>query len=413
MKKVVVTEINSCRLCGTSSLESILDLGDISVTSYFPLSEEVDPPKAPLEMVICSDCGLIQLRHSVNQDFLFGNIYGYRTGLNTEMAAHVQSLAVHLKEFCGLNVASKVMDIGSNDGTFLNKLAGDSMQLVGVDPNSIDMKEFYSPGITIIPEFYSNKILPGTKFDLITSIAMFYDVEDPITFAKDIENSLTSEGVWFFEQSYAVSMFENNSFDTICHEHLMYYTLRSLNRVLASANLKIINVKLSSANGGSIGIYATKINSERKSEVNIDELLKIENEKLPALVTNFKTSVEILKLEVKKFVSEQIQLGKTIWGIGASTKGNTILSYFELDSSCIQGIADKNPLKLGRVTPGTRIPIYPKENIENVKPDYAIVLPWHFKKSITSNEESYLKSGGKLVFPLPHLTIVEDSNPIT
>ena len=410
MKKVIVTEITSCRLCGNSNLESILDLGNISVTSYFPLKDEVDPPKAPLEMIICSECGLIQLRHSVNQDFLFGNIYGYRTGLNTEMAAHVQSLALHLKDFCGLNDASRVMDIGSNDGTFLNMLAGSSMQLVGVDPNSIDMKEFYSSGITIIPEFYSQSIMPDTQFDLITSIAMFYDVEDPIAFATDIESNLAPDGIWFFEQSYAVTMFENNSFDTICHEHLMYYTLRSLNRVLTSANLKIINIKLSSANGGSIGIYAAKKTSVRQTEVNIDELLKIENEKLPTLVSNFRTSVENLKHEVQKFVSEQIELGKTIWGIGASTKGNTILSYFELDASCIQGIADKNPLKLGRVTPGTRIPIFPKENIERLKPDYAIVLPWHFKKSITSNEETYLKSGGKLVFPLPNLTIVEDSS---
>ena len=409
MKRVVVTEINACRLCGNSNLESILDLGDISVTSYFPLKEEIDPPKAPLEMLICSDCGLIQLRHSVNQDFLFGNIYGYRTGLNTEMAAHVESLALHLKEFCGLDNDAKVLDIGSNDGTFLNMLAGDSMQLVGVDPNSIDMKEFYSPGISIIPEFYSNKIFPETKFDLITSIAMFYDVEDPITFATNIESNLAPEGVWFFEQSYALTMFENNSFDTICHEHLMYYTLRSLNKVLSSSNLKIINIKLSSANGGSIGIYATKNTSKRPTLVNIEELLEIESKKLPSLITNFKTSVEDLKFQVQKFVSEQIQLGKTFWGIGASTKGNTILSYFELDSSLIQGIADKNPLKLGRVTPGTRIPIYPKENIEKMNPDYAIVLPWHFRKSITLNEDEYLKSGGKLVFPLPTLTIVEGS----
>jgi hypothetical protein len=287
-------------------------------------------------------------------------------------------------------------------------LAGDSMHLVGVDPNSIDMKAFYSSEITIIPEFYSRKILPDTKFDLISSIAMFYDVEDPISFASDIENNLSENGVWFFEQSYAVTMFEKNSFDTICHEHLMYYTLRSLSKVLVSANLKIINIKLSSANGGSIGVYATKKTSTRRNEIDFEELLKIENEKLPMLVKEFKTSVEKLKIEVRKFVLEQIHLGKTIWGIGASTKGNTILSYFELDSSCIQGIADKNPLKLGRVTPGTRIPIYPKESIEKLNPDYAIVLPWHFKKSITSNEEAYLKSGGKLVFPLPTLTIVED-----
>jgi hypothetical protein len=406
MKNVVVTEIEACRLCGNSNLESVLDLGDISITSYFPLIDEVDPPKAPLEMLLCSDCGLIQLRHSVNQDFLFGNIYGYRTGLNTEMAAHVEELARHLKEYCSLNDTSKVLDIGSNDGTFLNQLIGGLNFLVGVDPNAGDMKEYYSPGIQIIPEFYSSDILPHTKFDLISSIAMFYDVENPVKFARDIHSSLASEGIWFFEQSYAVTMFENNSFDTICHEHLMYYTLGSLNKVLTSADLKILDIKLSNANGGSIGIYASKSTSTREVKIDLEKLLHNETEKLPMLIKNFKTSVEQLKEEVSQFVTQQISLGRSFWCIGASTKGNTILSFFGLDSRSIQGIADKNPLKLGRVTPGTRIPIFPKNEIEKQMPDFAVVLPWHFKKSICENEKEFLSGGGTLLFPLPTLNLV-------
>ena len=405
MKNVVIVEVENCRLCNSAKLKSILNLGDVHITSYFPRINELDPPVAPLHMLICEDCGLIQLQHSVNQDFLFGNVYGYRTGLNTEMVTHVEGLALKLKNF--LEPGSNVLDIGSNDGTYLNMLIGNGYNLVGIDPNAEDMKDYYKGGIELITNFFTKEIVSPKKFDLITSIAMFYDVEDPVLFAKDIESCLTNDGVWFFEQSYAVSMFENLSFDTICHEHLMYYTVKTLNKVLSSANLKIDDIQLSNANGGSIGITASKKSSNRIAEVNVDEFIKNESLRLPQLISDFESKVSLQKNRLVNFVSGELKKGKTFWCIGASTKGNTILSFFQLDGSAISGIADKNPLKLGRVTPGTRIPIFAKESLLEANPDYAIVLPWHFKRSIIENESEYLRNGGQLIFPLPIFQVLD------
>lgn len=407
MKKVDIAEINNCRLCKSPKLSSVLNLGNIPITSYFPKMDENDPPSAPLHMLICAECGLIQLKHSVNQDFLFGNLYGYRTGLNTEMVSHVESMALYLKNYSGITIGDNVLDIGSNDGTYLNKLTGAGLNLVGIDPNGLDMKEFYSDEIEVIPDFFSAETVLNRRFELITSIAMFYDVEDPIGFAINIENSLADNGVWFFEQSYAPTMFKNLSFDTICHEHLMYYTVKALNRILDSAELKIDDIKLSDANGGSIGIFASKKTSKRIVKIDIDEFIEKESNDLPTLIANFTSGVGEIKGQLLDFVNEQISQDKTFWCIGASTKGNTILSYFGLNAETISGISDKNPLKLGRVTPGTRIPIFPKEALIEAKPDFAIVLPWHFKKSISENESEFLSRGGKLIFPLPTFQVLE------
>jgi len=407
MRKVEIIKQKKCRLCKSTEISGILNLGDVPITSYFPKLEEMDPPSAPLHMVICSGCGLIQLQHSVNQDFLFGNVYGYRTGLNTEMVLHVQDLAHQLKAVSGIEAGASVLDIGSNDGTFLNVLIGNRFNLVGIDPNADDMREYYDNEIEIVSNFFSGNNF-DKKFDLITSIAMFYDVEDPVSFAKNIESSLAENGIWFFEQSYALTMFENFSFDTICHEHLMYYTVDVLNKILDLANLKIDDIQLSSANGGSVGIFASKKSSNRLVKVNVDDFIQKESARLPNLIANFQLNVRLIKKQVVDFVIGEAASGKSFWCIGASTKGNTILSYFQLNDQVISGIADKNPLKIGRVTPGTRIPIFPKEALVEANPDYAIVLPWHFKKSISENESDYLRNGGKLIFPLPIFQVVED-----
>lgn len=405
MKKVEIITKKECRLCRSIELSSVLDLGDVPITSYFPKIDESDPPSAPLHMLMCNNCGLIQLKHSVNQNFLFGNNYGYRTGLNVEMVSHVEALALKMKRVCGLEAGANVLDIGSNDGTFLNKLAGNGYNLVGIDPNAEDMRQYYDREIEVISAFFGDEVL-GRKFDLITSIAMFYDVEDPIQFAKNIESSLTDNGIWFFEQSYAVTMFENSSFDTICHEHLMYYTVNAIRRILDSANLSINQIQLSKANGGSIGIVASKKSSKHTESADLHKFIELEILKLPMLISSFENNIKTIRDQMKTFIAEQVALGKTFWCIGASTKGNTILSYFKLDSLVISGIADKNPLKLGRVTPGTRIPIFSKEALLEASPDYAIVLPWHFKKSICENEREFIKNGGRLVFPLPSFQVL-------
>jgi len=401
-----VDEIMNCRVCKEPVLIEILDLGLSEISSYFPLLRESDPPRAPLILVECAECGLVQLKHNVDQDFLFGNTYGYRTGINPSMQSHVEGLAVWLTDTYNIQPGAKVLDIGSNDGTFLNKLVDKDFRLYGVDPNYEDMAHFYSPHIIGKKAFFDAKLFAGLKFDLITSVAMFYDVNDPVDFACQIRSLLSESGIWYLEQSYLIDMLQNNSFDTICHEHLLYYSLETLSRIMGKAGLKVVGINRSKANGGSLGIAVAHIDSEMKVDAEIQKLLSKEIEMRRELIINFTSEVQRLKAEINKVISEIIEQGKSIWGVGASTKGNTILSFLGLDSTKITAIADKNPLKLGRVTPGTRIPIVAADELYRVKPDYALVLPWHFRDFIIEDERNYLKTGGELMFPLPNLEII-------
>ena len=393
------SEIRKCRLCGNPDLDLVLDLGNSPVTSYFPLLNETDPYSTPLELVICNICTLIQLKHNTDINFLFGNTYGYRTSLNPTMKSHVEKLSDWLFSRVNLNLESAVLDIGSNDGTFLNKL-GDKVGIkVGIDPNCNDMIDYYNDDIEVIADFFSaDKV--NCKFKLITSIAMFYDVDDPISFAQQIKSILDIDGYWFLEQSYVLDMLQNYSFDTICQEHLMYYSLTSLSYVMDKADLEIVEVKPSLANGGSMGILVTHKNlNSRENE--LVQIFKNEKIQLNQLVEKFKVRVPLLKESLNKYLNNIKLNGAIIWCIGASTKGNTILNYLGLDNKTITGIADKNPMKVGRVTPGSRIPIYPAGELAKSSATHALVLPWHFRDFIIEDESDFLRNGGVLIFPVP------------
>ncbi len=402
----LITEIKVCRVCKHKDLELVLDLGQSEISSYFPLIHESDPPKAPLVLTECMNCGLVQLKHNVDIGFLFGNVYGYRTGLNPSMQLHVESLADWLCETFDIPSSGKILDIGSNDGTFLNRLCGGDFRLYGVDPNYEDMKHHYNPRIIGEKAFFDSRLFSGIKFDLITSIAMFYDVDDPVDFARQIASILNKNGMWYLEQSYLPDMLRNKSFDTICHEHLLYFSLESISNIMESVGLKVVAYKKSRANGGSLGVVVTHFDSEIQADKEIQDLLTKEIAEKKDLMLSFKTEVFQLKTQINQLISRIREDGESIWCVGASTKGNTILSFLGLDATTIGAIADKNPLKLGRVTPGTRIPIVSAEELFKMKPNYALVLPWHFRDFIVRDEQKYLSSGGKLIFPLPNLEIV-------
>jgi SAM-dependent methyltransferase len=402
----IFQEIKSCRLCGSSNLSSIINLGMIEITSYFPQPEEKDPEKAPLHLILCEACTLLQLQHTVDQNFLFGNIYGYRTSLNEEMVDHVQGLAKYLEYSACLNLSDSVLDIGCNDGTFLNQLSQKGYNLIGIDPNASDMSQWHSSEIYSITDFFSASYFVATKFKLVVSIAMFYDVSDPMGFAKEVKSILHEDGVWFLEQSYVLDMLMNFSFDTICHEHLMYYSVTTLDKIMKMVGLEIIDIIPSTANGGSIGLLVGHTGKHSVSS-EILRILTLEAEQLQLLLERFVTGLGKLKVEICSFLNELQFDEQEIWCIGASTKGNTILNYLGLDRNLITAIADKNPLKNGRVTPGTRIPIRSAKSLNESNCRYALVLPWHFKKSIVESEREFLQKGGKLIFPLPQLEIVE------
>jgi hypothetical protein len=278
-----------------------------------------------------------------------------------------------------------------------------------MDPTSKKFAEFYDDSIVRVEDFFNKKTFLSTSnaADLIFSIAMFYDLDDPISFVTDISSCLTAEGIWHFEMSYLPSMIDTNSFDTICHEHVEYYSFSAIEYILNQAGMKVIDLELNEINGGSIAITAAKASSEQRPSGLVEWLRANEINRFGDFrneLTRFSKRVEYQRVQIQSLIQKLKLDGKLIWGVGASTKGNVLLQYCGLDSKLIDGIADVNPYKYGRETPGTRIPIKSEEEMLLAKPDYAIVLPWHFKPTIINRSEQFAMQGGKLIFPLPMVT---------
>ena len=285
---------------------------------------------------------------------------------------------------------------------------------MGVDPTIKKFRKFYKKKTIIIPDFFSlntlKKYSVSKKAKAITSIAMFYDLENPISFAQEVYEALDNDGIWHFEQSYMPSMIKNISYDTICHEHLEYYSLKSLKYILDKSEFKIIDIELNDINGGSFAITVAKKKSKKFKESSlVDWLLKKEDlykfNKLDTLF-DFKNKVFKHKKLLKDLILNLKDMKKKVGGYGASTKGNVILQFCDLNNNIIPYIVDVNPFKRNKLTPGTKIKIINDIDFKKKKPDYLLVLPWHFKNHILQKENSFIKRGGHFIFPLPDIEIV-------
>jgi NDP-4-keto-2,6-dideoxyhexose 3-C-methyltransferase len=410
-------EITKCRICGNNALDEIIDLGNQCLTGVFPRSRSQKVEKSPLRLVKCSEsargaCGLLQLRHSHDPKGMFGNNYGYRSGLNPEMVSHLHRKVDSLLELVDLQRGDLVVDIGSNDGTLLSgypKPLG--LRLVGVDPAGRKFLKYYPPDSELISEFFTSetvgKFVGNQHAKVITSIAMFYDLESPFSFMQNIYDTLADDGIWHFEQSYMPSMLANNSYDTICHEHLEYYGLKQIKWLTDRANFKIIGVKSNGVNGGSFAVTVAKKNSRYgECSTEISEMLSTEkvqglSEASPYL--KFAKQVHNHKRELRNFVKTSRLQHKRVFGLGASTKGNVILQYCGFSEEDIEFIGDVNPEKFGCYTPGTGIPIISEQEAVKRQPNFFLILPWHFRSYFMSNRAKYGDSA--LVFPLPNLTV--------
>lgn len=417
-------KIKKCRVCGNSDLVSILDLGRQVLTGVFPCSKNEPLTCGPLELVKCCDarkggaCGLLQLRHSYDFAELYGKNYGYRSSLNNSMVEHLRNKVERITGLFNLSKGDLIMDIGSNDGTLLKSYPDRKYLLVGVDPTGDKFKKYYPKHIRLIPDFFSADSLARhfgcRKAKVITSIAMFYDLESPLSFMEQIYRALAEDGIWVFEQSYLPAMLKMNSYDTICHEHLEYYALRQIKWMTDKAGFKIIDVELNNVNGGSFCVTVAKSNSAYREATGLINKLLCEEERsgLNTLVPyrNFSKKVFKHREKLLTFIKETKAKNKVILGYGASTKGNVILQFCKLSEKDIPFIAEVNKDKFGCFTPGTLIPIISEEEARNMKPDYFMVLPWHFKENIIHREKEFLRSGGKLFFPLPSLEIAAKIN---
>lgn len=397
----------------------ILDLGVQHYTGRFPKAREQEIPKGPLRLVWCPESSLVQLGDTFPQSELFGDEYGYRSGLNASMVKHLSNKIQILEEKFQLKDNDIVVDIGSNDATTLKSYKNSKLVKIGIDPTGKKFKEYYTSDISLIADFFSAEDLltltDNKKVHLVTSISMFYDLDDPIQFAKEIKRILHQNGVWHFEQSYLPTMLKRLSYDTICHEHVTYLSLHSIEKIVAAAGLKILSVGFNDINGGSFYVNAThKENST--AAVDTAALLAIkENEEIIGLTSGkafeeFSQNVLKHKTEIIQMLTTLKNEGKTVLGYGASTKGNVLLQYCGITESLLPAIAEVNPDKFGSFTPGTKIPIISEDEAKKMNPDYYFVLPWHFKENIIERERSFLGRGGCFIFPLPEITIYSENS---
>lgn len=416
-----LTHRKTCRVCGSSALTPVINLGEQYLQGSFVKPGKEEPPlrKIPLALVRCDPtrdehaCGLLQMQHTVPPEILY-SAYWYRSGTNQTMRNHLQGIAEDGISMIGKSKAL-VLDIGCNDGTLLKYYPKDFIKF-GVDPS--DVAQEIGDDITVIQDIFPSKELlkrtKGQKFDVITSIAMFYDLEDPVTFCQEIKAALAENGVWIFEMSYMPSMLKMNSYDTICHEHLEYYSLAVLDIILKKADLKIVDAVLNDINGGSIRCYATHIdNFSFKKQEAMQRLQQLRQEEFDIELDtdkpykNFQDRINVHKEQLIGMLKTLKKEGKSIHIYGASTKGNTILQWCGIDSRIIDYAAERNPDKYGAYTLGTDIPIISEAESRAMNPDYYLVLPWHFKEEFLKREAETLKNGVGMIFPLPTVDIIK------
>ncbi len=410
---MIYKKIKKCRNCGSGNLKIILDLGMQSLTGKFPKSKRKNVLKTPLSISLCIKCKFVQLSHNFNNKYLYNLEYGYESGINTTMTKHLSGIARKVQKFKKLTKNNIVMDIASNDGTLLNSY-NKQVQKIGVDPILKRFEKKYKNIKYKIPNFFSyndfKKLKLKKKIDVITAFAVFYDINNPNKFLIDIKKILDPNGIFIMEQSNLAYMIKLNSFDTICQEHLGYYSTKVIKEILEKNGLKIFNHEYNDSNGGSSRYYITH-KENKKIKINkkeINKALKFESEfQLGSIKTykKFNANIKKMKKECLKKIKSILSQGKIIHGYGASTKGNVILQYLNLNNKQIKFISDRNPFKYNRCTPGTKIEIISEEKSRNLNPDYYFVLPWHFKNEILKREIKIRRKGTKFIFPLPNFNI--------
>ncbi len=413
-----------CRVCGCSDLTPVIDLGDQYLQGSFLKPPTQNPPdrRVPTRLVRCdvarseNACGLLQLAHSIPPEILYAN-YWYRSGTNETMRRHLAEIVASALAIA-VPAQRRVLDIGCNDGTLLGHVP-DSFERWGIDPSDIAATIALPVRVinTVFPSDQATHALRGLKFDLVTSVAMFYDLENPVGFARSVHDLLDTDGIWVVEMSYMPLMLAMNSFDTVCHEHLEYYSLAVLNTIMARAGLRVFQVALNWINGGSIRAHVCRADCFRHDTGQARDLIRRlqVNEFQMQLDTSvpyvaFQSRIEALRAEMTALLARIHADGGSIHVYGASTKGNVLLQWYGIDSTAIPFAADRNPDKVGALTLGTGIRIISEEQSRAMRPDYYLVLPWHFKAEFLSRERETILAGTGMIFPLPAITVVTAAN---
>jgi NDP-4-keto-2,6-dideoxyhexose 3-C-methyltransferase len=411
-----IVETVACRICGNRELLPVLDLGTQALTGIFPASREQPVPTAPLELVRCSPagCGLIQLRHTADLTLMYGEHYGYRSGIRPYMINHLHGKVARLTGMVDLAPGDLVVDIGSNDSTLLRGYRTDGLTRVGVDPTGEKWREYYPEHIDLIPDFFSKAVFTeryGRRTaKIVTSVAMFYDLPDPVAFMAEVRDIMADDGVWLIEMSYLLSVLEVLAYDAVCHEHLEYYALSQIEWMAGAVGLVVSTAELTEVNGGSLCLTLVKDPARHKIDTaGLDRIRRREAElglDTPAPYETFGRRVREHRDALRGFLDESRSTGRLTLGYGASTKGNVVLQYCGIDERDLPVIGEVSPGKHGCFTPGSGIPIVSEEDAKARRPDQLLVLPWIHRDGFVEREQAFLAAGGRLVFPLPTISAV-------
>ena len=408
-------KINFCRNCKSKKLENLFTLGSLSYTGKFPKNSKSNVKSEMLSLIKCKKCNLVQLDRNFNPNYLYNEDYGYRSGINKTMTNHLSQTAAKLSKIVKLKKGDFVLDIASNDGTLLNAYKTKGIQTVGIDPILKKFKKFYKEINFSINDFFSYKSIVNAKiknkFKAITALSMFYDLDDPNKFLSDIEKIIDKKnGVFLLEHADLLSIIKNNLFDTICHEHLEYYSSSVIIQMAKKNNLRVYNIEYNKVNGGSARYYICHKDAVYKNKK--ERIIKVLKDEIKFGLKNkntykiFFAKIDSIKKKLKTILRNIKEKKGIIHGYGASTKGNVLLQFFNIGKETIDYIADRNPLKSGCYTPGTKIKIVNENFSRSKNPDYYLVLPWHFKKEILIREKKTINKGSRFIFPLPNLKIV-------
>tara|TARA_B110000444_G_scaffold246516_1_gene268153 strand:- start:2482 stop:3747 length:1266 start_codon:yes stop_codon:yes gene_type:complete len=413
----------TCRLCGSKSLTPVIDLGEQMLASAFVSEENKDCipfRKVPLELVRCNPekdengCGLVQLKHTFPSDIMYTD-YWYASGVNQTMRDALSDISSRAKAFVTIEDGDVAIDIGCNDGTLLQSYNEPRLDLVGFDP----AKNFLgreNEGFTRISDYFNKDSFYAArkekKAKIITSIAMFYDLEDPTSFTQDIFDILDDDGIWILQMADLPNMLKDNMFDNICHEHTTYYHLAPMEFLLKRCGMKLVDVEMNDVNGSSYRFYIRKLSGppaegdalKRMAKVRFDEFNMALDTDEP--YNKFKENIERNKNDLLFFINQEISKGKKIFVYGASTKGNVLLQYCDIDVNLVPFAAERNPRKWGAKTLGSNIPIISEEEARDMDPDYFLVLPYHFLDEMLVREKEFIGRGGKFIVPVPTVNLM-------
>jgi NDP-4-keto-2,6-dideoxyhexose 3-C-methyltransferase len=400
-----IVEHIKCRLCGSTDIKDAFSIGNQYVNDFVSEDRIGKGIKAPLDLVRCGKCSLIQLRHTAPQELLYSRHYWYRSGVTETMRRALRDVSKAVEDLVSLKAGDVVLDIGANDGTLLDTYTVDGLIKIGCEPADNLVGSLAEKTKYIMHDFWLHKSYEEHtrkwgvgKAKVITALGMFYDLEEPNTFISDAAKSLTPDGIFVAQLMCLASMLEKNDLGNICHEHIEYYSLESLRYLFENNGLEIFKIEENDVNGGSYRIFARHLSGGSipfQEKISLDE------------VHAFKKRVDENRDKCVAFIKQEVAKGKKVYVYGASTKGNVILQYYNLDTSLITAAAERSPEKWGKYTVGSWIPIVSEEEARAAQPDYFLVLPWAFFNEFYEREKNWRQKGGKFIVPLPEFRIVE------